>query len=155
MTPELDAEIKLLVLRVLMPTPLMTWMEGLGNAERVGRIKRAKIGGQPVSILRYGIERYVQSQLPEIDPVWRLRLYPMDTEIIIEGRNPTVTPEARWEITAPYPTWLVDFFESDVGFDLLMPDSEDKLGEVLQEIYAWCYEYSPTYRRLVIDREVV
>jgi hypothetical protein len=149
MTPELEQQIHDLVLRVLMPTPLMNWMEGLTNAERVGRIARARIGGQKVSVLRYGIERYVQSQLPEMDRVWRLRLYPMDTEIIITGRNPTVEPEQRWEIAAPYPQWLLDFFEDDTGFDLLMPECEDKLGEVLQKMYEWCWNYSPTYRKLV------
>lgn len=124
-----------LVQQILMPHPLMSWMEGLAGAERVGRIARSKN-----SVLRYGISRYVQSQLPTIPDDWRLYLFPMDTEIVVKGRYKT-EPHEEWEIHAPYPEWLVDFLDDDERFNLLLPESDAKLEEVLQQIYEFCYHH--------------
>lgn len=142
MNDELKQQIEDVIRRILFPTPMMKWMDGLQQAERVGRIKRAKM-----SVLRYGIQRYVQSQLPEIDPVFRLDISPMDDEITIGGRNP-LTPENNWLLTFAYPIWLQDFFAEDENFDLLLREDETKLQEVLQRIFEWCYEHKQ-YRCLV------
>lgn len=112
----------------------MKWMELLEGAERVGRIRRAKM-----SVLRYGIQRYVQSQLPEIDPIYRLYISPLDDSITIEGRHPSQEPGLRWLISVDYPLWLQDFLDEDENFLLMLPEDETKLQEVLQRIYEWCY----------------
>jgi len=115
----------------------MAWMEGLAGAERA-----------KMSVLRYGIARYIQSQLPEIDPVYKIRVMPLNDEVIITGTNPTVEPAVKWELTVPYPAWLVDFLDDDDRFELLLPGCEEKLEEVLQRIYEWCQE-SDEYRPLI------
>lgn len=145
MNEELHQQIQDTIRRILFPTPMMKWMDGLQQAERVGRIKRAKM-----SVLRYGIQRYVQSQLPTIDPIFRLSVLPWGEEIEILGRNP-ITPEQDWTLEFPYPSWLRDFFEEDENYELLVPTNETKLQEVLQRIYEWCYEHKQ-YQCLVTDQ---
>jgi hypothetical protein len=142
MNDELRQEIESTVRRILFPTPLIHWMEGLTGAERNGRIARSKL-----SVLRYGIQRYVQSQLPEIDQRFRLDVEPYDDSIRIAGRDP-VTPVDNWEITVAYPIWLQEFLDDDDRFALMVPGCTDKLEEVLQRVFEWCREHED-YRVLV------
>lgn len=133
-------QVKLAVQTALQkPGMLIKWMELLDGAERVGRIKRAKM-----SVLRYGIQRYIQSRLPEIDMRFRVRLEPMDDCIEITCKDPAVPKAADdWEVTVDYPDWLVNFLDDDERFTLMLPGCPEKLGEVLQQIYEYCAEQYP------------
>lgn len=143
MTPELEHQIQTIIERILQPATLIKWMEQLDGAERVGRIKRSKL-----STLRYGLARYVQSQLPDIDPVWRIRIHPYNDVVVVHGQNPTVVPHENWELQIDYPEWLAEFFDDPKNFDLLRREDNSKLEEVLQRIFEWCY-YHPDYHSLV------
>ena len=143
MDDELRDEIAKTLRKMLYPSPLMRWMEGLTQAERIGRIKRSKY-----SVLRYSIRQFVITQLGTVlqgTTHWhdyKLTVVPMNDEVIITGTNP-LSPEHNWEITQPYPDWLFDFLDDDDNFPLLLPDCNEKLGEVIQRVYEWCYSHPP------------
>lgn len=137
MTDELRAEIAQILRKMLYPTPFMRWMEGLTGAERIGRIKKSK-----KSVLTYGLERYIQTQLPELPANQKVTIHPFDDCAFIKGTNP-LEPENNWLIEFPYPYWLRDFLADGENDLLLEPDCEEKLGELLQTIYEWCRSHPP------------
>lgn len=142
LSDETRAEITSQVRKMLYPSPLMHWMEGLANAERIGRISTSR-----QSVLRYGIRQFIVSQLPEISPDWKVTVAPMDDEVEVRGRNP-LNPDTDWEVIVRYPMWLQDFLEEDENFELMVPGCDEKLGEVLQRIFEWCAK-TPPYDLLV------
>jgi hypothetical protein len=119
------------------PEQFIKWSELLNNAERTGRIKRAKR-----SPLAYCLERFTQSAMTDDAQVSSdFRLYfKVDDEVMhIEWKNPH---EANSDGTAevPLPDWAFTFFEDENHAALLEPDNTEKLAEVLQQVYEHCIQ---------------
>lgn len=136
---DLRAEVAAVVRKMLYPSPLMHWMEGLAQAERIGRIKKSK-----QSVLRYGVRYFLMAQIStQVTGVdgYKLTITPMDDEVYIELVNRNAP--GNIEMTVAYPDWLLDFLDDDENFALMVPGCEEKLGEVLQRIYEWCLEHPP------------
>lgn len=134
---ELQVAITAEIRKMLYPSPLMHWMEGLAQAERVGRIKRSKF-----SVLRYGIRQFLVTSIatgvPESED-YKVIIEPWDDEVIIQAS--TNTQARQWEVA--YPDWLVDFLDEEENFWLMTRRCEEKLEEVLQRIYEWCMAHPP------------
>lgn len=134
---ELQAAITAEVRKMLYPSPLIHWMEGLSGAERVGRIKRSKL-----SVLRYGVRQFLVTQISTSTNAYeshKLQIDPLDDEVQIWLRN----EDDDITLNIPYPDWLVDFLDDDENFALMLPVCDDKLEEVLQRIYEWCRSHPP------------
>lgn len=134
---DIGGQITMTVRKMLYPSPLIHWMEGLTQAERIGRIKRSK-----QSVLRYGIRQFLVSQINVASDAYvdhKVAVCPMDDEVIVSLKK--VGYENN--VIVPYPDWLLDFLEEEENFALLLPDCEEKLGEVLQRIYEWCRTHPP------------
>ena len=139
-TEQLQTEINAVVRKRLYPSPLMHWMEGLTQAERIGRIKRSKY-----SVLRYSIRQFLVTQVSGVTQGtafhvdYTFKIMPMDDEIVIRFYN----EEDDRTLNIPYPDWLLDFLDDDENFALMLPDDDNKSGEVIQRIYEWCLEHPP------------
>jgi hypothetical protein len=134
---ELPDQIGETIRKMLYPSPFAHWMEGLTQAERVGRIKRSKM-----STLRYGLRQFLMTQISASTRAYEshtLQITPMDDEVQIwlHNENDDIT------LGIAYPFWLQDFLTEDENFALLLPDCEEKIAEVLQRIHEWCLANSP------------
>lgn len=137
MTTLHDHIISATVKRLEDPQQFLTWSEALDNAERTGRIKRAKR-----SPLAYCLERFAQSALtvdPDISSELRLYLTVDDVAMTIQWKNPhEANSDGEAEIALP--EWAYTFFEDDTHSALLDKDNPEKLGEVLQQVYEHCIQ---------------
>lgn len=140
LTENLRHEIEATITRLMLPKPLIAYMEGLAKAEQTGRIKRAKM-----SPLNYGLRRFLESNMPTTNNN-TIRIIPQDEQLFLTGSDSQFGP---WKHEVIYPVWFLDFVEDDERFELLLPGSEAKLEEVLQQIYEWCLN-DERYRSLVV-----
>lgn len=139
------------VRKMLYPSPLMHWMEGLTQAERIGRIKKSKY-----SVLRYAIRQFLVTQIStqtDLYAAGKVTVVPMDDEVEIaymyrESHDDDCVLQEQRTVTVTYPDWLLDFLDDDENFALMLPECEEKVGEVIQRIYEWCLGHPP-YNLLV------
>lgn len=154
-TPLID-EIGSVIRKRLYPLALMRYMEGLEKAEKAGRIRKS---GN--SAMRYALEAFLRTQIAvdiESSLDWRLYVEAMDDSAGIKAvekqaveKQAGIAGSLVQEGVCYYPDWLIDFFEEDINFDLLLPGNDDDLAEAAQRIHEWCWKH-PTYKMLVASQ---
>jgi hypothetical protein len=105
-----DTLVSIAMKRLEDPEQFIKWSELLNNAERTGRIKRAKR-----SPLAYCLERFTQSAMTDDAQVSSdLRLYfKVDDEVMhVEWKNPHEA-NSDGDVEVPLPDWAFTFFEEE------------------------------------------
>jgi hypothetical protein len=136
-TLSVDEHVKLIVTEALKdPMPFIKWSEGLEPAEKVGRIKRAKM-----SALYYCLHHFILRRVTDNDtfapPDVKVYVATDDQSTLVRIKR-TIGEEIA--ITVLHPEWLYDFFDDEEHFELLFPDDTTPLMEVLQLLYEFCLQ---------------
>ncbi len=118
------------------PEKFLHWSELLSGAEKTGRIARSK-----QSALMYCLHKYVLRRITD-DATFGFDLFRVRVAIgdeYVELQLTCIEQNVKYDVVVPYPDWLFEFFEDETHAALLEPSCPEKLEEVLQQIYEFCF----------------
>jgi hypothetical protein len=128
---EIERRIRAIIDRALKdPEPVINWIRLLDGAERAGRITRSRI-----SVLQYALNAYLWRRIEDdlgYDPdvTVSLILYDGEVDVGIRWRR----SDESLSFSVDYPNWLVNFFDADAHFELLVPGCKATLAEVIETL---------------------